>query len=215
MFKPLAIAAALLSTAPAFAAVVSITYAGKDAGVPVIGTSLGTDYAIGAMHYDLTGGNSFLAYCIEPEQTFAITSRGAKDYTIGSFSGNEATLLQGLYSSSFGQVNSSNQQAAFQLAVWEIMRETSGTLNVTTGSGSFYMTSTGNQAVQTLANGYLASALSYSGASLYTLTKLTNGTYQDLVTVAPLSAVPEPGSYALFLGGLGVIGLLARRRLPR
>ena len=53
------------------------------------------------------------------------------------------------------------------------------------------------------------------GASLFTLTKLENSIYQDLVVAVPTNAVPEPETYAMLLAGLGVVGLMARRRLPR
>ena len=66
------------------------------------------------------------------------------------------------------------------------------------------------------ANSFIAQALSYTGTAKYTLTKLTNEGLQDLVVATAItSAVPEPGSYALFLAGLSAIGLIARRRLPR
>ncbi|MBW8847208.1 MAG: PEP-CTERM sorting domain-containing protein [Burkholderiales bacterium] len=51
---------------------------------------------------------------------------------------------------------------------------------------------------------------------MYNLTKLSNASYQDLVVASAITtAVPEPQTYALFLSGLGFVGLLARRRLPR
>ncbi|WP_457326236.1 PEP-CTERM sorting domain-containing protein, partial [Roseateles sp. P5_E11] len=91
------------------------------------------------------------------------------------------------------------------------------------GSGSFFLKTEGatgqqngiNNSVQALATNYLAAAQSYEGPALYSLTKLSNASYQDLVVASAVNAVPEPETYALFLGGLGVIGLLARRRLPR
>lgn len=226
MFKPLVLAAALLASVPAFAAsTASIRFIGRDAGDPVIATSAGTNYATGALTFTDAASGSFLAYCIEPEQAFALSlnSKGLpnfKTYTVDSFTGSQALQLQALYSSSFASVHAGVQQAAFQLAVWEIVRETSGTLNVTKSSAanstdSFYLTST-NSAVEHLANGYLSAAQNYNGSALYSLTKLTNATYQDLVVAQRITAaVPEPETYALFMGGLGVIGLLARRRLPR
>lgn len=86
---------------------------------------------------------------------------------------------------------------------------------MTTGSFHLSSTDTTSAAVASEANSFLANALAYKGPALYTLTKLTNPQLQDLVTATPLSAVPEPESYALFLSGLGVVGLLARRRMPR
>jgi hypothetical protein len=213
MFKPFALAVALLASAPAFADV-SIKYTGKDASDPVLSTTATTNYATGAMNYVDSAGTSFLAYCVEPDQPFAITSKGFKTYTASAFSGSQGTLLQGLYSSSFKSVNSGNQQAAFQLAVWEITGETSGTLDIT--QGSFMLTSSGgNNAVQALATHYLSAAQTYQGPALYSLTRLSNPSYQDLVIASTATLVPEPETYALFLGGLGVIGLLSRRRLSR
>jgi hypothetical protein len=213
MFKPIALAAALLVSAPAFADV-SIKYTGKDASDPVLSTTSTTNYATGAMSYVDSTGSSFLAYCIEPDVPFAITSKGFKAYTASSFTGTQGTLLEALYSSSFHSVNSGNQQAAFQLAIWEIMGETSGTLDITQGSFQLKTTS-GSNAVEALATNYLRAAQRYQGPALYELTRLSNPTYQDLVVASTVTLVPEPETYALFLGGLGVIGLLARRRLPR
>ena len=174
-----------------------------------------SDFATSALNYVYTDTkDSFIAFCIEPSQNNG-RAGPTRVYDVGSFSGTQAQQLQGLYSSAYAGLSSYNDKAAFQLAVWEIVRETTNTLDVNTGSFRLFSTDAASVQVASEASTFLTQALAYSGPSLYTLTRLTNPTYQDLITATPLSAVPEPGSYALFLGGLGVIGLLARRRLPR
>lgn len=223
MHKHLSLLALATASLAVQASTVDITYLGKDSSSPVVRTSLTGQVAAGALNYVDTAAGSFLAYCIEPAQPNAPTAFGAQTYVVDSFTGTQATLLQSLFSSSYGALQTANDKAAFQLAVWEITRETASTLDVTLNAGSFFVRPANSSAaaqstattVGTLANSFLSAAQSYTGASLYTLTRLTNATYQDLVVAVPATAVPEPQTYALLLGGLGIVGLMARRRLPR
>lgn len=162
------------------------------------------DYALQLQYNNLSSGTSFAAFCIEP---LASNSVLPATYSVSSFSGAEAVHLAALYQTSFSTSMNATQQAAFQLAIWEFTQETS---IFGTQTGDFV--SQGPTAVTTLADSYVAAALSFTGTSSYQVTKLTNGDYQDLVFA---TAVPEPETYALFLAGLGAIGMLARRRLPR
>ena len=174
-----------------------------------------SNYATSALNYtNVDTGASFLAYCIEPSQGNG-RANISRPYSVESFTGVQAQNLQGLFSTAYAGLSTYNDKAAFQLAVWEMVLETGSTLDVTTGSFHVSSTDSASTLVANEANTFLANALAYKGPALYTLTKLTNPQLQDLVTATPLSAVPEPESYALFLGGLGVVGLLARRRMPR
>lgn len=187
-----------------------------NASVPV------TDaYATSALNYTYAAsGESFVAFCIEPNEG---NGRKGREYTynIASFGGEQAHNLQGLFSTSYASLATYNDKAAFQLAVWELVRETSGTFNVSAGSFYTLGDDVATAAVVAKATSFLAQALSYNGAAKYSLTKLTNVGddvilgKQDLIVASPLAAVPEPESYALFLAGLGAIGMIARRRLPR
>ncbi|MEJ6001063.1 PEP-CTERM sorting domain-containing protein [Paucibacter soli] len=184
----------------------------------VLSTSGTANYETGALNYLTQGGKSFLAYCVELQQDHAVGADGFQSYTIGQFTGNQANRLQGLFSSSYAGVDTAQEQAAFQTAIWEITHETAATLSVSPKNGSFYVKSlqgangATNSAFSSLVNGYLSAASSYNGTPKYTVTKLSNGSYQDLVTV---SAVPEPSSYAMLAAGLVAVGFMSRRRQQR
>lgn len=91
--------------------------------------------------------------------------------------------------------------AALQIAIWEIVRETSGgPLSVLTGSFRV----NGPAGVLSMANGYLASLA--GSPQLYNLRALTRQGAQDL-----LIQTPAPAALTLFGLGLGALALRRRR----
>jgi hypothetical protein len=161
-------------------------------------------------------GQSFAAYCVELSQS---TSSSFQTYDIGSFTGTQATQLEGLFSatslySGSDKIDTSLEYAAFQVAVWEITHETSSQRNVSLSKGSLYVAGQGSSAlsIAAKANSYLSDALAYKGADLFTVYKLSNSKYQDFVVATP---VPELNRAAMMALGLGVVGLAVRRRTSR
>jgi hypothetical protein len=171
-----------------------------------------TTYSATALNYTyMATGDSFIAYCIEPQSSNG-RKNGVYTYLASTLDTSTGTgkLLEGLYSTQFANLTTYDKKAAFQVAVWEIVREQSGSLDATTGN--FHVAAGTSASVISMANSFLSSASSYSGTGAYKFTQLTSVGQQDLLVAA---AVPEPQTYAMFLAGLGAIGLLARRRLPR
>ena len=91
------------------------------------------------------------------------------------------------------------QAAEFQLAIWEIVYETSGTYDISTGSVRSDSYNSGTNA--------LLSSLDGTGRHAE-LVALTNSTYQDLLA----EVVPAPGALALSSLGMMAIGWLRSRK---
>lgn len=101
--------------------------------------------------------------------------------------------------------------AAIQAAVWEILYENSGAYSFAGGDIQTFGT---DGVVGAGPNPQAAlDAIDWNEVmatnSTYKIDQLYSGTYQDFMVAAP---VPEPSTYALLLGGLGLVGFVARRR---
>ncbi len=168
-------------------------------------------YVIGSQQFGLTGGTfnagafqgnyngtPIVFWCIQLEQTFSFGS----PYTTYTPSAASNALLSQLFSAAYGDALTSTQNsAAFQLAIWEIIYDGSN-LNLT-GGGFKVLDNKGHGATVDTAQGYLDSVLTAS--SNYNLAFLNDPRHQDFVTantrgggtITPTSQVPEPGSLAL------------------
>lgn len=159
----------------------------------------------------LSTGDSFTAYCAELTQQFSFGV--TYDYALfaGSayFSAQKEADLSRLFTGAAGFVVDATTSAAMQAAIWEVIYETGsaydlngGVFGATPGDAS----DTASFAAFATINGVLGALASYSTS--FTIGVLSNGTTQDFV----IATIPEPGTWALLVAGLGVTGLMARRR---
>lgn len=154
---------------------------------------------------------SFVSYCVDLGQYLSFNTTYSTQYSVGnaqSFYGTKYSDVLKLFSSSYGSATNTSREpsAGFQIALWEVLYENTGTYNLSSGGISFT-----NSAALDEAAGYLSAMSSFSGPNL-DLQVLTSSTNQDVAFAAP---VPEPGTYALMLAGLGAVGFVARRRRAR
>lgn len=159
--------------------------------------------------------NGFQSFCVDifSSFSFAVSSTDIlKPATI--ISSQAAVDLGRLYTNHHTEIgsrsSSGTNEAAFQLAVWEIVNEGSGSYSL--GSGGFKASGTGSALAQSWLNELgIASTSGYS-ANIWTVQSMITtgkGYAQDVVFFAP---VPEAHTYAMLFAGLGLIGFSARRR---
>jgi len=228
-----ALAATALFAAQPAAATTEITLNGMWAGGNNdIISFTGNDWHTGAAAADITNkwafaggfsttnkatGATFQSFCVDIFHFFngfPITSNDSlSPATI--ISGKAATDLGRLFTAHGDAVNvkqgidNAHNEAAFQLAVWEIVNEQKeGVYNVS--SGNFQASGADAGLAQQWLNSL--AAVSQFTASVWkvesTVTK-GNGAAQDVVVFNP---VPEPQTYAMMLVGLGLLGFSARRK---
>jgi hypothetical protein len=169
--------------------------------------------------YDLTTDpgrtNAFQSFCVDIFHSFNFITDSfdvLKPATI--ISSQAAVDLGRLYTNHQADISSTGSSAtnesAFQLAVWEIVNERSGTYSL--NGGQFNATGTGSALANTWLSELGTASNSAYTANIWTVQSMLSvgkGYAQDVVVFAP---VPEPQTYAMMLVGLGLIGFTARRK---
>jgi hypothetical protein len=162
-----------------------------------------------------TGGPSFEAWCVDIFSNFWFPSTSNNTLLSASsvFNATKADDLGRLYTAHHtlidGHGSTSNDSAAFQLAVWEIVNESGSSYDLS--NGAFTATGTGAADAQSWLSA-LGSTTSMYSANVWRVDSMVStdhGHSQDVVVFAP---VPEPETYAMLLAGLGLMSVTAYRR---
>lgn len=157
---------------------------------------------------DAASATSFVAWCAELTQTFSF---GVDyDYTLvtgaAHFGATTADNLSRLFTAAQGFVVDKYTSAAMQAGIWEIMYEHDPSFSLTGGTFMGAAAKPAGQAAFNIVNGFLLNLATYSAD--VRIDVLESSTHQDFL----VATIPEPETWMLFGLGLGVVGLLKRRR---
>ncbi len=156
-------------------------------------------------------GNSFQTYCTDLFQSFSLGTTYT-DYTVvngvTAWGAAKSLDLDRAVSNfmAFGTPHNAAESAAAQAIIWEIIYETPSTsYDLATGN---FKASSSDGATQGLLSGINWAALPATAVK-YHVDQLYSRSHQDFLVI---TAVPEPETYAMMLAGLGLMGVIGRRR---
>ena len=156
----------------------------------------------------LNGGPSFVSYCVDLYQHIGFGTLYPEYTAPGTthlFANNRAYADLGRLYANAGVVDTSVEEAAFQIAVWEIAYETTpGAYALGSGAASFSGGSAAGGALG-LAATWLAGLGNGAGRSI---SVLESADHQDVI----FAPVPEPSTYMLMLAGLMTTVEISRRK---
>ncbi len=152
---------------------------------------------------------SFVAWCAELTQSFSFGV--TYEYTLVSgashFGTERATDLSRLFTAAQGFVVDKFTSAAMQAGIWEIIYEKSPSFSLTGGTFTGAPQEAAGQSAFNTVNRFLVDLATYKPDARIDV--LENAAQQDFLVA---TTVPEPQTWMLFGVGLGLVGLLRRRR---
>ncbi|MGZ8260529.1 MAG: PEP-CTERM sorting domain-containing protein [Caldimonas sp.] len=193
-----------------------VTFTGFAHGSQTVGFSLfapntaasGTVNA-GGFATILNGGPSFVSYCVDLYQTITFGTLYPEYTAPGTshvFSNGSAYGDLGKLYAEAETVDTSVEEAAFQIAVWEIAYETTGgPYSLASGTARFSGGTADSSGALALASTWLGGLGPDAGPGI---SVIDSRLHQDVI-YAP---VPEPSSVALMLAGLAATAGITRRR---
>jgi len=151
---------------------------------------------------------SFVAWCAELTQTFSFGVAYEYEQVSGVsyFGATKAADLSRLFTAAQGFVVDKFTSAAMQAGIWEIIYEHGPSFSLTGGTFKGAPEEAAGQGAFNVINGFLMNLGTYGADARIDV--LQNGEHQDFL----VATIPEPETWMLFGMGLGVVGLLRRRR---
>ncbi|HSC65586.1 MAG TPA: hypothetical protein VLD35_18250 [Caldimonas sp.] len=171
-------------------------------------TASGTVNA-GGFATTLNGSPTFVSYCVDLYQHIAFNTLYPEYTAPGTahvFANSRAYADIGRLYANAGVVDTAVEEAAFQIAVWEIAYETTpGTYALGSGAASFSGGTADSSGALGLASTWLLGLGSGAGRPI---SVLESREHQDVV----FAPVPEPSNYMLMVAGLLATVEISRRK---